>query len=75
MIVPNAKIGQSDVVNYTYPETDYRLQIDLGVTYEADMEKVRQIIRAAVRIGRHQATLHDLCVAGENGERRRYGTI
>lgn len=39
--VPKAKIRQNEVVNYTDPGTDYRLQIDLGVAYAVDMEMVR----------------------------------
>ena len=44
VIVPNATIGNSQVVNYTYPDPHYRVQIEIGVAYGTDIEKTRRII-------------------------------
>lgn len=49
VVVPNSKIVQSEVVNYTSPLRNFRVQTKLGVAYGTDMEKVRQTITAAVR--------------------------
>ncbi|MFC2055384.1 mechanosensitive ion channel family protein [Chloroflexota bacterium] len=49
VIVPNSTIGKSQIVNYTYPDPRYRVQIDIGIGYGTDIEKVRQIIIDAVR--------------------------
>jgi len=48
VIVPNSIIGKSLVVNYSYPDTKYRIQIHVGVAYGTDVELARQtIIEAA----------------------------
>jgi small-conductance mechanosensitive channel len=44
VIVPNSKIADGQVVNYTYPDPRYRVQIDIGIGYGMDIEKTRQII-------------------------------
>ena len=49
VIVPNSTIGKSQIINYTYPDPRYRIQIDIGIGYGMDIEKVRQIIIDTVR--------------------------
>jgi len=44
VIVPNSVIGKSEVINYTYPDPRYRVQIEIGVSYDSDIEGVRKII-------------------------------
>jgi small-conductance mechanosensitive channel len=44
VIIPNSTIAKSQVVNYTYPDPRYRVQIDIGIGYGMDIEKTRQII-------------------------------
>ncbi len=44
VIVPNNSISTDQIVNYTYPDPQYRIQIEIGVGYGQDIEKVRQII-------------------------------
>jgi small-conductance mechanosensitive channel len=44
VIVPNSTIGKSQVVNYTYPDPRYRVQMDIGIGYGMDVEKTRRII-------------------------------
>jgi small-conductance mechanosensitive channel len=46
--VPNSTIGNSQIVNYSYPDPTYRVEIELGVNYESDINTVRQAIAAAV---------------------------
>ena len=48
-IVPNSVIGKSLVVNHSYPDNNYRLQIELGVAYGSDIEQVRQVLIDAVK--------------------------
>jgi small-conductance mechanosensitive channel len=48
VIVPNGLIGASQVINYTYPDPNYRVEIDL-LTNGADVEQIRQIIEETVR--------------------------
>ncbi len=49
VIIPNSLIGKSMVVNYSYPNEAYRLQVEVGVAYGTDLEKARQTIIEAVR--------------------------
>jgi small-conductance mechanosensitive channel len=49
VIVPNSVIGKSLVVNYSYPDTKYRIQIHVGVAYGTEVETARETIIDAVR--------------------------
>jgi MscS family membrane protein len=44
VIMPNNVISTDQVVNYTYPDPRYRIQIEITVGYDHDIEKVRQIL-------------------------------
>ena len=49
VIVPNSKIGKSQIVNYSYPDPHYRLQLDFLVADGHDLEEIRQIMIDSVR--------------------------
>jgi small-conductance mechanosensitive channel len=49
VIIPNTKILNSKIVNYTYPSPEYRMQVDLRISYDSDLEMVKQVIGEAVR--------------------------
>jgi len=49
VIIPNSMIGKSLVVNYSYPDTQYRIQVHIGVAYGTDLELARQTMIEAVR--------------------------
>lgn len=49
VIIPNTRMLNSQVVNYTYPDTKYRMQVDLRIAYASDLEKARQVILNTVR--------------------------
>jgi small-conductance mechanosensitive channel len=44
VIVPNSTIGKSQIVNYSYPDTTYRLESYYLVSDELDLEEIREII-------------------------------
>jgi MscS family membrane protein len=44
VIMPNNVISTDQVVNYTFPDPRYRIQIEITVGYDHDIEKVRQIL-------------------------------
>lgn len=48
VIVPNSVIGKSLVVNYSYPDSQYRIQVHVGVGYGADVERARTTMVRAV---------------------------
>jgi small-conductance mechanosensitive channel len=49
VIVPNSVISKSLVVNHSYPDTQYRIQIEIGVAYGTDLEFARKTIIDTVR--------------------------
>lgn len=49
VIVPNSVIAKSLVVNYTYPDSQYRIEIHIGLGYGTDIEMARKIIVETVR--------------------------
>lgn len=48
VIVPNSIIGKSLIVNYSFPDSQYRNQVEVGIGYESDIEHARKIIVDAV---------------------------
>jgi small-conductance mechanosensitive channel len=48
VIIPNSVIGKSLIVNYSYPDTQYRIQIHVGIGYGSDIEHVRNTLIEAV---------------------------
>ena len=50
VIVPNSVIGKSLIVNHSYPDTQYRIQIHIGVAYGTELELARQTMIDAVRV-------------------------
>ena len=49
VIIPNSTIAKSLIVNYSYPDSLYRIQIEIGIDYGADLELARETIIKAVR--------------------------
>jgi small-conductance mechanosensitive channel len=49
VIIPNNVISTDQVVNYTYPDPRYRIQVEFGVGYGQDIEMVRQLVIDTVR--------------------------
>lgn len=49
VIVPNSVISKSLIVNYSYPDTQYRIEVHVGVAYGTNLETARQIMIEAVR--------------------------
>jgi small-conductance mechanosensitive channel len=54
ILIPNSTMTQSMVINLTRRDKLYRLQVNVGVAYESDLKKVRQVLEEAVKkIGWH----------------------
>jgi small-conductance mechanosensitive channel len=49
VIVPNSVIAKSLVVNHSYPNDRYRIQIEIGVGYGSPLEEARKVMIDAVR--------------------------
>ncbi len=48
VIVPNSLIAKTLIVNHSYPDNSYRLELELGVAYGSDLEHVRTTLIEAV---------------------------
>lgn len=48
VIVPNSVIGKSLIVNYSFPDSQYRNEVEVGIGYKSDIEAARRIIVEAV---------------------------
>jgi small-conductance mechanosensitive channel len=48
VIVPNSVIGTNQVVNYTYPDPQYRIETHVGIAYGTDIQTARRVIVEAV---------------------------
>jgi len=44
IIIPNNEIMKRDIVNYTIISTNIRVRINIGVSYDADIEKAKELI-------------------------------
>ena len=49
VIVPNNTISTDQIVNYTYPDPRYRIEIEIGIAYGQDIEMVRKVLVDTVR--------------------------
>ncbi len=49
VIVPNSVMSKEAIINYSEPASPTRLQIDVGVSYDAPPTKVKGVMLAAVR--------------------------
>ena len=47
--IPNSLIGQSQVVNYTYPDPSFRIGTNIAVAYGTDIDQLQQVVGGAVR--------------------------
>jgi MscS family membrane protein len=49
IVVPNSTIGNNQVINYSYPDSRYRMQTHVEITFGTDVEHARQVMIDAVR--------------------------
>lgn len=47
--IPNGSLANTKVKNFTVPDLSVRVNVDFGVEYGSDTEKVRQVVLEAVR--------------------------
>ncbi len=48
-IVPNSLIAGSQIINFSIPDPSYRLNTEVGVSYDADLDPVIELLEGAVR--------------------------
>ena len=49
VIVPNSIIGTNQVINYSFPDPNYRIQTHVGIAYGTNVMEARRIMVDAVR--------------------------
>jgi small-conductance mechanosensitive channel len=49
LIIPNSKLADAKIINYFYPAKPFTFTVDVGVSYESDLEKVEKV---TVRVAR-----------------------
>lgn len=49
VIIPNSTIGKSLIINHSFPDSHYRIDVNVGVAYGTDIEKARQVMLEAAR--------------------------
>jgi small-conductance mechanosensitive channel len=47
--VPNSAIAKDQVVNYSFPDPRYRVQIEVGIDYDSDLKVARETAIEAVQ--------------------------
>ena len=47
VIVPNSKVRQDNIVNFSYPDPSYYDSTDIGVAFDNDVEQVEQLLKNA----------------------------
>lgn len=53
IIVPNSEFVSKDVINYSHGDPSFRLDIDVGVSYGSDLEKVLQALQEVAASNNH----------------------
>lgn len=48
-IVPNSLIAGSQIINFSIPDPSYRLNTEVGVSYDSDIDPVLELLEEAVR--------------------------
>ncbi|MFC2030670.1 mechanosensitive ion channel family protein, partial [Chloroflexota bacterium] len=49
IVVPNSTLGNNQVINYSYPDSRYRMQTYVTISFGTDVERARQLMIDAVR--------------------------
>jgi MscS family membrane protein len=47
VIVPNSVLGTRLIVNHTFPDSHYRIQVEAGVAYGTDAEEAKHVLETA----------------------------
>jgi len=50
LIIPNGKLAESNIINYSLPVKDFSIWVPCGVAYESDLKKVEQV---TLEVARH----------------------
>jgi small-conductance mechanosensitive channel len=51
LIIPNSTLAQNTVVNYTMNDALFRIRVPVGVTYDSDLNRVREVLERTAAAG------------------------
>ncbi len=81
LIVPNGKMRDRDVINYSADDTRVRMSIEVMITYESDLSRARDVLEKSartvdgvltggpkIRVGEARYTAAPECLVGEFGD-------
>ncbi len=43
VVIPNSKLASSEITNFHFPEPNLSIPVDVGVSYDSDLEKVEKV--------------------------------
>ncbi len=49
VIVPNSNIGNNEIVNYSYPDPEYRIQTHIAIAYGTPIKDIQKVVYETVR--------------------------
>ena len=49
VIVPNSTIGNNEIVNYTYPDPQYRIQTHISIAYGTPIKEIQEVVLETMR--------------------------
>ncbi len=49
VIVPNSLIGGNAVINHSFPNAEYRIGVDVGISYGADVDHATEVLMEALK--------------------------
>ncbi len=49
IVLPNSKVAAEYIENYSYPDTTYRVKLDIGLAYGTDPEKAMEVMLEVAR--------------------------
>jgi small-conductance mechanosensitive channel len=60
-MVPNSKLSSSLLINYDLPEADAAINLDIGISYQTDLQKAEEVIYAVAKhvIAHSEITIKD----------------
>ncbi len=59
IVIPNSNIGNSQIINYSYPDSRRRLKIPVGVAYGTDINKLSTILKEVAKSQPHVLKMPD----------------
>ena len=68
IIIPNTVLAQGTVKNYTMSDSNYRIRVPVGVTYDSDMKQVRGVLEATVETERWKRMRKPVVLMREFGD-------